>query len=95
MRWCSCGGERSCGGPGAGRCCSTVRSRTWGLVARTRPGGAGGGAGSRGSAGSERLAGQAREILLAEELGFADHAHLTRTVRAVTGHTPSACRDLL
>lgn len=41
------------------------------------------------SAGERRLAG------LAHELGFADHAHLTRTIRAVTGHTPSACRGLL
>jgi len=32
---------------------------------------------------------------LAFELGFADHAHLTRTVRAVTGHTPTGCRALL
>jgi len=32
---------------------------------------------------------------LAHELGFADHAHLTRTVRAVTGHTPTSCRRLL
>lgn len=29
---------------------------------------------------------------LAHELGFSDHAHLTRTIRAATGHTPSACR---
>jgi AraC-like DNA-binding protein len=125
------------------------------LVARGRPGGsAGGGPGNRGDAARERLAGQAREILLAEpnlgvvelarrvscsphylsrvfsrvtgsgisayrnrirvsralerigqgerdlaalahELGFADHAHLTRTVRAVMGHTPTACRALL
>jgi AraC-like DNA-binding protein len=32
---------------------------------------------------------------VAFELGFADHAHLTRTVRAVTGHTPTGCRALL
>jgi len=32
---------------------------------------------------------------LAHELGFADHAHLTRTIRAVTGHTPTSCRRLL
>jgi AraC-like DNA-binding protein len=32
---------------------------------------------------------------LACELGFADHAHLTRTIRAVTGHTPTGCRGLL
>jgi len=122
------------------------------LVARGRS--AGGGPGNRGAAARERLAGQAREILLAEpnlgvielarrvscsphylsrvfsrvtgsgisayrnrirvsralerigqgerdlaglahELGFADHAHLTRTVRAVTGHTPTGCRALL
>ena len=137
-----------------GELAEQVASLVAGLVARTRPGSSCGVAGSRGSAGRERLAGQAREILLAEsnlgvielarrvscsphylsrvfswvtgssisayrnrirvsralerigqgerdlaalahELGFADHAHLTRTVRAVTGHTPSACRDLL
>lgn len=124
------------------------------LVARARPGVSAGGSQRRGPAARERLAGQAREILLAEpslgaielarrvscsphhlsrvfsrvtgsgistyrnrvrvsralerigqgernlaalahELGFADHAHLTRTVRVVTGHTPSACRGLL
>jgi AraC-like DNA-binding protein len=32
---------------------------------------------------------------LAAELGFADHAHLTRTVRRECGHTPSALRVLL
>jgi AraC-like DNA-binding protein len=32
---------------------------------------------------------------LAHDLGFADHAHLTRTIRATTGQTPSACRALL
>lgn len=32
---------------------------------------------------------------LAHDLGFADHAHLTRTIRAVTGHTPTGCRSLL
>jgi AraC-like DNA-binding protein len=32
---------------------------------------------------------------LAHDLGFSDHAHLTRTIRAATGHTPSACRALL
>jgi AraC-like DNA-binding protein len=32
---------------------------------------------------------------LAAELGFADHAHLTRTVRAECGHTPRALRRLL
>jgi AraC-like DNA-binding protein len=124
------------------------------LVARGRPGGSAGGSQRRGAAARERLAGQARELLLAEpslgvielarnvdcsphhlsrvfsqvtgssisayrnrvrvsralerisqgerglaglahELGFADHAHLTRTIRAVTGHTPTACRGLL
>jgi len=29
---------------------------------------------------------------LAGDLGFADHAHLTRTVRAATGRTPSSLR---
>jgi hypothetical protein len=29
---------------------------------------------------------------LAWDLGFADHAHLTRTVRAATGRTPSSLR---
>jgi AraC-like DNA-binding protein len=32
---------------------------------------------------------------LAAELGFADQAHLTRTVRALVGHTPTALRRLL
>ncbi|WP_433172942.1 helix-turn-helix domain-containing protein [Actinoallomurus sp. CA-150999] len=32
---------------------------------------------------------------LAAELGFADHAHLTRTVRGECGHTPQALRRLL
>lgn len=32
---------------------------------------------------------------LAHDLGFSDHAHLTRTIRAATGHTPSACRNQL
>jgi AraC-like DNA-binding protein len=32
---------------------------------------------------------------LAAGLGFADHAHLTRTVRQVCGHTPRALRRLL
>jgi AraC-like DNA-binding protein len=31
---------------------------------------------------------------LAGDLGFADHAHLTRTVRAATGRTPSSLRRL-
>ena len=124
------------------------------LVARGRPGGPAGASQRRRPAARERLAGQARELLLAEpglgvielarnvncsphhlsrvfsqvtgssisayrnrvrvsralerisqgerglaglahELGFADHAHLTRTIRAVTGHTPTACRGLL
>lgn len=32
---------------------------------------------------------------LAVELGFSDHAHFTRTVRAELGHSPSAIRDML
>ncbi len=32
---------------------------------------------------------------LAADLGFSDHAHLTRTIRAATGHTPTFCRALL
>jgi AraC-like DNA-binding protein len=32
---------------------------------------------------------------LAVELGFSDHSHLTRTIRAATGHPPAACRTLL
>lgn len=32
---------------------------------------------------------------LAHDLGFSDHAHLTRTIRTATGQTPSACRALL
>jgi hypothetical protein len=52
------------------------------LVARGRPGRSSGASG-RGPATRERLAGQARELLLAEPgLG-------------VTGHTPTACRGLL
>ena len=44
----------------------------------------------------ERIGQGERDLAaLAHELGFADHAHLTRTVRAVTGHTPTACRGLL
>jgi AraC-like DNA-binding protein len=44
----------------------------------------------------ERLA-QGEESLtrLAADLGFADHAHLSRTVRGETGTTPSALRRLL
>lgn len=40
-------------------------------------------------AGEEDLAG------LAADLGFADQAHMTRTVRAHLGHTPTALRRLL
>jgi AraC-like DNA-binding protein len=44
----------------------------------------------------DRLAGGAPDLAaLAQDLGFADHAHLTRTIRAVTGHTPSALRAAL
>lgn len=44
----------------------------------------------------ERLAeGEERLTRLAAELGFADHAHLTRTVRAEAGSTPSALRAAL
>lgn len=32
---------------------------------------------------------------LAADLGFSDHAHLTRTIRAATGHPPTACRALV
>jgi AraC-like DNA-binding protein len=32
---------------------------------------------------------------LAAELGFADHAHLTRTIRGECGHTPLSLRQLL
>jgi AraC-like DNA-binding protein len=32
---------------------------------------------------------------LAADLGFADHAHLTRTIRAETGHPPTVLRRLL
>ncbi len=39
--------------------------------------------------------GEASLAGLAHDLGFADQAHLTRTVRAVTGNTPTACRALL
>lgn len=40
-------------------------------------------------AGEDNLAG------LAADLGFSDHAHLTRTVRDEVGHTPSGVRALL
>jgi AraC-like DNA-binding protein len=44
----------------------------------------------------ERLAdGEDGLTRLAAELGFADHAHLTRTVRAEAGSAPSALRTLL
>jgi AraC-like DNA-binding protein len=32
---------------------------------------------------------------VAADLGFADHAHLTRTMRATLGRTPSAMRALM
>jgi AraC-like DNA-binding protein len=32
---------------------------------------------------------------IAAEVGFSDHAHLARTIRALTGHTPSACRSII
>ncbi|GLZ81669.1 AraC family transcriptional regulator [Actinorhabdospora filicis] len=40
-------------------------------------------------------AGETGLARLAAELGFADQAHLTRTVRALTGGTPTALRRLL
>jgi AraC-like DNA-binding protein len=44
----------------------------------------------------ERLAaGEPSLGILAADLGFADQAHLTRTMRAYAGHTPSALRRLL
>jgi AraC-like DNA-binding protein len=44
----------------------------------------------------ERLeAGEADLAGLAADLGFADQAHLTRTVRDHLGHTPAALRRLL
>jgi AraC-like DNA-binding protein len=44
----------------------------------------------------ERIAsGEPDLAALAAELGFADHAHMARTIRAATGQTPSACRALL
>ena len=44
----------------------------------------------------ERLSeGETSLARLAAELGFADHAHLTRVVRAETGMPPSRLRDLL
>ncbi len=44
----------------------------------------------------ERLADGERSLTrLASDLGFADHAHLTRTVRRETGAVPSVLRLLL
>lgn len=44
----------------------------------------------------DRLADGERSLTsLATDLGFADHAHMTRTVRRETGMTPSALRQLL
>jgi AraC-like DNA-binding protein len=44
----------------------------------------------------ERLAAGERSLgILAADLGFADQAHLSRTMRAYAGHTPSALRRLL
>jgi AraC-like DNA-binding protein len=44
----------------------------------------------------ERIAGGEPDLaVLAAELGFSDHAHMARTIRAATGQTPSACRALL
>jgi AraC-like DNA-binding protein len=44
----------------------------------------------------ERLAeGEPSLAVLAAELGFADHAHLTRTIQAATGRTPTECRGVL
>ncbi|WP_233159129.1 AraC family transcriptional regulator [Pseudonocardia sp. MH-G8] len=44
----------------------------------------------------ERLAeGEDSLAVLAADLGFADQAHLTRTIRAHLGHTPTAVRRLL
>jgi AraC-like DNA-binding protein len=40
-------------------------------------------------------AGETSLARLAAELGFADHAHLTRTIRAEAGSPPSRIRDLL
>jgi AraC-like DNA-binding protein len=44
----------------------------------------------------ERLAaGETSLARLAADLGFADHAHLTRTVREQLGHTPTQLRRML
>lgn len=40
-------------------------------------------------------AGEPSLARLAADLGYADHAHLTRALRAEVGHTPSAIRRLL
>jgi AraC-like DNA-binding protein len=40
-------------------------------------------------------AGEESLTRLAAELGFADHAHMTQTIRSETGFTPSALRPLL
>jgi AraC-like DNA-binding protein len=40
-------------------------------------------------------AGETRLAALAADLGFADQAHLCRTIRAHVGHTPTALRRLL
>ncbi len=44
----------------------------------------------------ERLAAGERSLgVLAADLGFSDQAHLTRTMRAYAGRTPSVLRRLL
>lgn len=44
----------------------------------------------------DRLEGGERSLaVLAADLGFADQAHLSRTIRAHVGHTPTALRRLL
>jgi AraC-like DNA-binding protein len=44
----------------------------------------------------ERIANGERSLAeLAADLGFADHAHMARTIRAATGHAPADCRKLL
>jgi AraC-like DNA-binding protein len=44
----------------------------------------------------ERIADGEHDLAaLAADLGFSDHSHLTRTIRAATGHPPCACRALL
>ncbi|WP_223280829.1 helix-turn-helix domain-containing protein [Streptomyces antnestii] len=40
-------------------------------------------------------AGETRLSTLAADLGYADQAHLTRTMRRHLGHTPNALRRLL